>query len=65
MMNYYIEKDETSNSWKVIERPTQQTIKENLIHQEAKRFLRHYNLGGGFDGWSPTFLLKKVGMLTK
>jgi len=40
----------------VWEIPTEQTIKTFMDRKEAKKFLRHLNLGGGFSGWTPTFL---------
>lgn len=56
-MNYYLKKEENSDLWKVIERPTDQIIKRNLSHKEARQLVRHFNLGGGFDSWTPSFLL--------
>ena len=35
-------------------------IKRFMIKDDAKRFSRHLNLGGGFDGWTPDFFRVKV-----
>lgn len=35
-------------------------IKRFMNKDEAKSFSRHLNLGGGFDGWTPSFFLNKV-----
>lgn len=32
-------------------------IKSFMVKEEAKKFSRHLNLGGGFDGWTPVFFL--------
>ena len=44
----------------VYEVPTDQVIKRFQDPKEAKKFMRHLNFGGGFDGWSPTFFLREV-----
>jgi hypothetical protein len=46
--------------YNVIETTTNQIIKSFPAPTEAKEFMRHLNLGGGFDGWTPSFLLKNV-----
>lgn len=35
-------------------------IKRFMTKDDAKRFSRHLNLGGGFDGWTPDFFRVKV-----
>lgn len=35
-------------------------IKRFMAKDDAKKFSRHLNLGGGFDGWSPEFFLKPI-----
>lgn len=45
--------------YEVVESNTDQIIKSNLTHGEAKAFCRHLNFGGGFDGWTPIFFLQK------
>jgi hypothetical protein len=42
----------------VIETSTNQIIREFKGIDKARKFLRHLNLGGGFDGWTPSFLLR-------
>lgn len=49
----------------VVETTTSQVIQTFLDQKEAKAFLRHLNFGGGFDGWTPSFMLKKVMDLSK
>jgi len=44
----------------VVETSTNQIIKTFPAPKEAKEFMRHLNLGGSFDGWTPTFFLKTV-----
>lgn len=46
--------------YSVLETKTEQIIQTFMQRDEAKGFLRHLNLGGGFDGFTPNFLLKKV-----
>lgn len=57
-MNYKMQ--EINSGYVVFETMTNQIIKTFQSREKAKRFLRHLNLGGGFDGWTPTFLLKKL-----
>jgi hypothetical protein len=44
----------------VYEVPTEQTVKTFLDQKEAKKFMRHLNLGGGFSGWTPSFFLRTI-----
>ena len=57
-MNYKIMND--TGVFKVVETATAQTIRSFTQQSEAKKFLRHLNFGGGFDGWSPSFLFRDV-----
>ena len=57
-MNYKI--FESNSKFEVIETTTGQRVKAFALMAEAKKFMRHLNLGGGFDGWTPTFLLKNI-----
>lgn len=45
----------------IVEVPTGQVIQsykmEHGYEQQAKIFMRALNSGGGFDGWTPEFLL--------
>jgi hypothetical protein len=43
----------------VVETTTNQIIKTFETQKSAKEYMRHLNLGGAFDGWTPTFILKK------
>lgn len=53
-MNYSItEKNE------VYETATDQIIKKFSTKSEARELMKHLNLGGGFDGWTPSFFLIK------
>jgi REP element-mobilizing transposase RayT len=55
---------ENNGVYCVWEIPTEQTIKTFMDRKEAKKFLRHLNLGGGFSGWTPTFFMKEVDVKT-
>jgi hypothetical protein len=46
--------------YNVLETATNQIVERFNDHKLAKDFMRHLNLGGGFDGFTPTFMLKKV-----
>ena len=52
---------EDNDGTKIFENSTNQIIKifTDTNTREARKFLRHLNLGGGFDGWTPTFFLKE------
>ena len=54
-MNYKIVPN--GNVFDVLETATNLVIYTSN-HKEAKLFMRKLNLGGGFDGWTPTFFLK-------
>lgn len=41
----------------VYEKTTNQRIKTFDKKIDAKMFMRHLNLGGGFDSWTPSFML--------
>lgn len=56
-MNYKLK---VENGVSVIETATEQVIKKFPNMDEARKFMRHLNLGGAFDGWSPSFILKSV-----
>jgi hypothetical protein len=49
----------------VVETQTDQIVGTFTVYDEAKKFLRHLNLGGGFDGRTPTFFMKKINFLAK
>ena len=62
-MNYKIVNE--NNTYNVFETATEQVIRSFFTVDEAKKFLRHLNLGGGFDGWSPSFFMKKIDLTKK
>ena len=51
---------EDKGVYNIFETTTEQIVKTFTDNAEARKFLRHLNLGGGFEGWTPTFFLKKV-----
>ena len=60
-MNYNLVEGQDKLMYDVVEETTGQVIKSFAGDKflEAREFMRHLNLGGGFDGFTPTFLLKK------
>lgn len=44
----------------VLEIATDQIIRQFTDKSDAKSFMRHLNMDGGFAGWTPTFFLKEV-----
>lgn len=56
--NYSIE--ENNGIYSVVEYLTEQTVGKFSDKLEARKFLRHLNLGGGFDGWSPAFMFRPI-----
>lgn len=61
-MNYNLVEGQDKSMYDVLEETTSQVIKSfpGDKFSEARAFMRHLNLGGGFDGWTPSFLLKKI-----
>lgn len=49
------------NMYDILESTTDQVIRSFPGDQflKAREFMRHMNLGGAFDGWTPSFMLKK------
>lgn len=56
--NYKIE--EGNGFFYVKETVTDQIIKCFQAKEPARKFMKHLNFGGGFDGWTPIFFLKKI-----
>ena len=57
----YPESSETNCPiYKVIETITDQIIRECHNEKDAKYLMRRLNLGAGFDGFTPSFILQKV-----
>jgi len=61
-INYNLVEGQDKSKYDVLEETTGQVIKSFAGDKfsEARAFMRHLNLGGGFDGWTPSFLLKKI-----
>jgi len=61
-MNYNLVEGKDKLNYDVLEEATNQVIDSfpGDKFKEARAFMRHLNLGGGFDGFTPTFILKKV-----
>ena len=61
-MNYNLVEGKDNSMYDVLEETTGQVIKSFAADRfsEARAFMRHLNLGGGFDGWTPTFITKKI-----
>lgn len=67
-MNYnLVEGRADRNEYDILETTTDQVIKSFAGDRfsEARAFMRHLNLGGGFDGFTPTFLLKSFDSVFK
>lgn len=56
-MNYKLK---VENGVSVIETSTDQIIRSFDNLDSARKFLRQLNLGGGFDGWTPSFFLRDL-----
>jgi hypothetical protein len=62
-MNYNLVEGRADNSkYDILEESTEQVVKSFSGDKflDARAFMRHLNLGGGFDGWTPSFFLKKI-----
>ena len=59
-MAYAYKMVEDNNTFGIYEIATEQVIKTFTDRNEARKFLRHVNLGGGFNGWTPTFFMVPV-----
>jgi hypothetical protein len=57
-MNYKLNK--TKTGWEIIENNTNQIIQSFVCYMKAKKKLKHFNSGGGFDSWTPSFFLIKI-----
>ncbi len=58
-MKYRIEPSDGHYEFRVVEQPSKQIIKAFSAIKEAKAFMRHLNMGGGFDGWTPPFIVPR------
>ena len=60
-MNYKLMNNAIDNSCTdVYEKATEQVIKTFKDRSDARNFMRSMNLGGAFDGWTPSFFLIDV-----
>lgn len=57
-MKYKFEQHNESN-YRVVETPTGNVIKTQLSKDQARALSRSLNFGGGFDGFTPDFILRK------
>lgn len=63
MSNYYVlpvETEEKDFIWCVMERATNEMIEAYLFKDDAFEYASFLESGGGFDGWTPTFILQEV-----
>lgn len=58
-MNYKLIEGENKKTFYVKETTTDLVIESFSNFTEAKKFMRHLNLGGGFDGFTPEFMVDK------
>jgi len=54
MVNYKIVKED--KFFNVVEAATEQVIKQLDSRQEAIKLTQHLNMGGGFDGFTPSYM---------
>ena len=57
MANYFIKKQE--NKYHIMENATDQSVMTFDSYDAAKKQVKHLNSGGGFDGWTPAYLLQR------
>ena len=58
-MNYKIRKSsDDRTTYEVFEMTTDQVVKTCANVHSAQVAKTHFNCGGGFDGWTPTFILQ-------
>lgn len=57
MMNYEIKKN--GKLWEIYETRTKQVVKTCSSSTKAQILKTHLNCGGGFDSWTPAFMLQK------
>ena len=58
IMDYKVIKN--NSQYNIFETKTEQVIASFNSETEARTTVRMYNLGGGFAGWTPKFILNKV-----
>ena len=58
---YYHEFDENDHLlWHVFENTTQQVISSFFFEDDAQAYCRFLESGGGFAGFTPSFIIKKT-----
>jgi hypothetical protein len=57
-MDYKVIK--SNSQYDIFETKTEQVIATFNTETEARTTVRMYNLGGGFSGWTPKFILTKI-----
>jgi hypothetical protein len=56
-MDYKVVK--SNNNYNVFETKTEHNVATYLTETQARVIARMYNLGAGFAGWTPKFILQK------
>ena len=62
-MNYTVSPVATEDNdfvWCVVEEPTTQIIKTFAFQEDAAKYSKFLNRGGGFAGFTPMFVLREV-----
>lgn len=62
-MNYKIQK--TKNRFQIVESTTGHCIRTCSDIHKAQIDKTHFNTGGGFDGWTPAFILQTANISTE
>ena len=57
---YLVEDDEKNRMWGVYEEATEQFIKLFYFEDECEDYQNFLNNGGGFNGYTPEFILNDV-----
>jgi hypothetical protein len=63
MSDYYVipvKTEENDFIWCVMESSTEQMISAFLFNDDALEYANFLSGGGGFDGWTPSFMLQEV-----
>lgn len=58
MSNYSIKTKNKEHT--IIEKSTGHSVFKSTNKRNAHKKLAFYNMGGGFDGWTPSFFLTKM-----
>jgi hypothetical protein len=58
MSNYSIKM--VNKEYTIIEKSTKNVVFTTTSKRNAHKKLAFYNMGGGFDGWTPSFFLTKM-----